>query len=64
MVVEGVTDVCNATFCFLIRPVTTVRVHLGLVIDAKGFPDVQKVGFRSPKVIGAVPGVLNIAYLG
>lgn len=46
-----VTDICNATFLFLIRPLLTVRVHLGLLIDAHGLPDVQKVGFRAPKLI-------------
>ena len=44
-----VTDVCNATFFFLIRPLLTVSMHLGLLIDAHGFPDVEKVGFRAPK---------------
>jgi hypothetical protein len=51
MVVWGVTDVCNAIFFFLICLLSTVRVHLGLLIDAHGFPDVQKVGFRAPKLL-------------
>ena len=51
MVLEGVTDVCNANFFFLICPLSTVRMYLGLLIDVHGFPDVQKGVFRPPEVV-------------
>jgi hypothetical protein len=51
LLVGRVADVCNATFFFLIRQLSSVRLHLGHLIDAQAFPNVQKAGFRALKLL-------------
>jgi hypothetical protein len=63
MVLRGVTDLCNANFFFSNRPLSTVRAHLGLLMDAHGCSDAQKVVSTPRSCYRAVAGVSNIAYL-